>query len=46
MLVNLNIKRRVLILFFISLFLGLTSISYAQKPCAVLYKTYKTLGFS
>ena len=41
MLVNLNIKRRVFILFFIASFFGLPSISYAQKPCAVLYKTYK-----
>jgi hypothetical protein len=41
MLVNFTLKRRVFTLFFVSLFLGLPIIAYAQKPCAVLYKTYK-----
>lgn len=41
MLVNLTTQRRVCILFSIFLLLGLPIITYAQKPCAVLYKIYK-----
>jgi hypothetical protein len=41
MLVNFTVERAFVLFFFLFLFPGLPIITYAQKPCAVLYKTYK-----
>ena len=42
MFLNSTLNRRVFILFFILLLLGVPTVTYAQlKPCPVLYKTYK-----